>query len=159
MKRIRLSRTRPGERWALVDDADFGRISRFAWTYTERPRGYPCAVTTILGRIVPMHRLILGFPDGDTDHINGDRLDNRRENLRIIQHAANLWNSITKVGRSGRRGVCATRSGRWRAQIRHAGRSLHIGTFDSVESAAMAYDAAVERLRDGHAVRSDNRRR
>jgi hypothetical protein len=44
-----------------------------------------------------MHRLINSTPDGfDTDHINGDTLDNRRENLRTATRAQNLWNSFVR---------------------------------------------------------------
>lgn len=157
MKRVRLSKRSAVEFSALVDDGDFDLVSRHTWTLSECPAGYPCAIATIDGRQVRMHRLLTGAETGaDVDHINGDRLDNRRSNLRVVTHAANLWNSVFPLGQSGFRGVCLTRNGkRWRAQIRHNGRELHLGTFDSPCEAASAYDAAVAKYRDEYATLSD----
>ncbi len=158
MERIPLG-PRPG-RFALIDKADLPLIAPHRWTLTEGPPGYPVAVALIKGRLVRMHRLILGYPMGDVDHLNGDRLDNRRQNLRVVSHAANLWNSATPIGESGFRCVTRTRSrSRWRAQIRHESRCLHLGTFDSAVEAASAYDAAVSLFRDEFATRSDGKRR
>jgi hypothetical protein len=93
------------------------------------------------------HRLhwdIVGYPlEGfAADHINGDTLDNRRENLRIVSHAQNNSNQRRrKDNRSGYRGVQQDRN-RWAAKITVGGKTHHIGCFGTAEEAARAYDAA-----------------
>ena len=100
---------------------------------------------------VRLHRQILGLKRGDgleVDHINGDKLDNRRENLRIVSHAENTQNVRTKKGRL--RGVyCDARDGVWYAQVKHAGKRHHLGRFKTPEEAAAAASAARLRLLPG----------
>lgn len=72
-----------------VDDNDFDWLSDYKWS--THSQGY--AVATIDGRPVLMHRLIMGTPEGmDTDHINRDKSDNQRANLRVCTHAENMRN-------------------------------------------------------------------
>jgi hypothetical protein len=87
--------------------------------------------TTVL-----MHREILGLVPGDglqVDHINGNRLDNCRENLRICTHAQNHQNYHTRLYR----GVawCAARN-RWQAQAKLDGKNHWLGYFATEEEAA-----------------------
>lgn len=84
----------------------------------------------------------MGLTHGDgkhVDHINGDKLDNRRRNLRIVTHKQNMFNRrFKRVAKSGYRGVAQTPRGRWKACI---GRKLaYIGTYDTKEEAALAYN-------------------
>jgi hypothetical protein len=76
----------------------------------------------------------------EVDHINGNRLDNRRANLRPCSRAENVRNTAAR-SRSGFKGVMQTRL-RWRATIQHAGVSHRLGLFDTAEEAARAYDSA-----------------
>ena len=78
-------------------------------------------------------------PEGmQIDHINGNKLDNRIENLRIATYAENQWNAKTRVdNKSGVKGVCwhkATR--RWLAQIKHNKVLHYLGVYDTIEEAA-----------------------
>ncbi len=87
----------------------------------------------------------MGFPDGkQVDHINGNPLDNRRENLRICENAENNRNKgLTKASTSGYKGVSLyKRSGTWRAYIVTNYKQKHLGTFDNPIDAAKAYNVA-----------------
>ena len=92
---------------------------------------------------MPLHRLIMNTPKGmQTDHINGDTLDNRKQNLRICTAAENQRNrGPTKNNKSGFKGVrWHIRDKKWCAAIRHEGINIHIGYFKDKEEAASAYD-------------------
>jgi hypothetical protein len=99
-----------------------------------------------------LHRVIgermTGEPLGKrvVDHMNGNSLDNRRENLRVVSHMENIRNraGANKNGTSGHLGVSFHKGkGRWRAYIMLPGterkqKMLHLGYFDIVEDAVKA---------------------
>lgn len=96
-----------------------------------------------------MHRLILNLlGNQQTDHINGNGLDNRRSNLRICNHADNMKNrKIAKNNRSGLKGIWYSAKHRgWRAQIRSNGVRYHLGCFSNAEDAHEAYWQAAKKL-------------
>jgi hypothetical protein len=88
-----------------------------------------------------MHRQIVGLSVGDpreADHINGNRLDNRHANLRVVPGAGNRQNKRAyRNGQSGLRGV-VRRGARWRAQAQLNGRNHFLGSFKTPEEAATA---------------------
>jgi hypothetical protein len=97
-------------------------------------------------KIVDVHRYILNPPaDLFVDHINGNPLDNRRKNLRIVSNGTNIRNSkkIRPNNSSGKTGVIERklRNGetRWDARIRVNYKIIHLGTFGSF------YDAVKSR--------------
>ena len=132
---------------ALVDDEDFELLSQFRW-YFQTPMGY--ARTTIGERKVYMHRLILKceVPSIQVDHINGDKLDNRRENLRIATASQNQANKpkYKKKCSSIYRGVCyepsSTSKKKWCASILENGTRHYLGHFHTEQEAALAYNKA-----------------
>lgn len=75
------------------------------------------------------------------DHINGIRDDNRQENLRVANAKENTWNRRC-TNSFGFKGIRLTVSGRFEARIRPHGTEQFLGTFDTAEDAARAYDAA-----------------
>jgi len=130
--------------FAQIDEPDLAWALRFRW----RLDSYGYAIRTLPrpdgqhGRI-PMHREILGLQPGDpgiADHINRDKLDNRRSNLRIVTRAANNQNRDAYAnGRSRFRGVSWDSSrGLWRATAQANGEWKQIGRFPTEEEAARA---------------------
>jgi hypothetical protein len=137
---------------AYVDDDDYERIAKYKWTaiitgqnikrvYAYRRAGWD-NVNRRWTITVWMHREIAKPPDDmDTDHINHDTLDNRKDNLRHATRTQNLARGRRALGKVGLRGVTLTTSGEkapYKAQIR--GRT--IGTFYTKQEAAEAYNAA-----------------
>lgn len=93
-----------------------------------------------------LHRVILQAPAGlQVDHVNGDRLDNRRENLRLATNRQNCSNRLPnrRPGTSRFKGVCWNRkAGKWQASIRVNYRRFHLGVYSDERDAALAYDRA-----------------
>lgn len=101
----------------------------------------------LLGKLYYAHTLawfyISGaWPTGLIDHQDTNRSNNRILNLRLSNHSTNAQNSNPHTDSlSGYKGVRPYRK-RFAARIRVSGVNTHLGTFDSPEAAAEAYDAA-----------------
>lgn len=113
----------------------------------------------VAGKAVAAHRVVWlmhtgRWPDGEIDHINGVRDDNRIENLRDVTHQANTENRRLPVRSSatGALGVTLTKDGRYRARIRSDGRLISLGVFGSAEDAHAAYVEAKRRLHAGNTL-------
>jgi hypothetical protein len=139
------------EHHALVDDADVDLVSGYDWILLRGHNGKLYAYASGgPGVLVYMHRLIVGTPAGmETDHRNGDGLDNQRSNLRPATAGQNRAN-MGKPRRpdagphtSQYKGVSWDRSReRWQAKIVVAGHHRNLGRYDDEADAARAYDAA-----------------
>lgn len=137
---------------AIVDVDDYMLLHYFKWHVRPGRYTYYAArweVDCKTGKKFPMtmHRKILGLWYGDArmvDHINGNGLDNRKENLRIATVSINNYNcKIRKDNKSGYRGVCwYEKMNKWHAQISFNSKVRHLGYFDILQDAAMAYDEA-----------------
>ena len=93
-----------------------------------------------------MHKLVIGIPDETAmgDHINRNRLDNRRSNLRVATDTQNCRNSgIRSHNTTGYKGVAHRKhSTRWWARIVVDGKFIYLGQYDTAEEAALAYNKA-----------------
>jgi hypothetical protein len=128
---------------AIVDDADYEWLSQYKWFVWRTYAGCYLGGGRANARMGYMHRLILRTPVGlQTDHINGDKLDNRRANLRVCTNAQNqAHQGLGRNNASGFKGVSRFKH-RWQACICIHGKSTGLGLFDTALLAAQAYDAA-----------------
>jgi putative component of toxin-antitoxin plasmid stabilization module len=127
---------------AIVDNDMYDFLNQWKWTYHSQ--GYAYRQYKVNGKYVPifMHRLIIKACKGElVDHINGDRLDNQKSNLRICNWNGNARNKnkIKRVASSRFIGVSKVRDGVWQVGIRN-GKRVHIGFFNNEHYAALAYD-------------------
>lgn len=133
--------------FAIVDDFNFARLSKFTWSCRRTPTNKsPYAQTSIGRRSVQMHQLVLPPTIGKIiDHRNGDGLDNRRANLRLTDYKGNARNARwSKAGCASKYKGVIRRDTRWQARLRTKDGSinLHLGMYDTEEDAALAYDRA-----------------
>lgn len=146
MKEIQLTQ----KQVALIDDADFELVSQYKWhaAWDSRLKGFYASTTvphplrTCRKYLLKMHRLIMGLEYGDkrqVDHIHGDTLDNRRDQLRIVTNRQN--NQNRRIHRNGRMSGCYfdKHNQKWKAQTTVNGRHKHIGRFASEQLAHEAY--------------------
>lgn len=139
---------------AIVDDCDYLRLNRWSWCF--HPDGY--AIRTIYEngkKTVRMHQELFEYvPAGcEIDHIDGNGLNNRRENLRIVTHQQNTFNQKPHQGSTSiYKGVSyCTAKKKWRAQIMLNGSKYHLGFYEHEREAAKAYDAGAIILFGEHA--------
>lgn len=137
-------KTTSGEEF-IVDDDVVSSICRFAWKLDKD--GYVYRKTTIngkKGRSVRLHRVVFSETDPlvCVDHINGNKLDNRRSNLRRSTKMQNSQNRQKNGGTSSLyRGVTWSSSARkWQAQIVSGNKREYIGVFDDEHVAAHEYN-------------------
>nr|WP_313659107.1 HNH endonuclease [Achromobacter ruhlandii] len=132
-------------RHGLVDAQDQHLIGAYRW-YIRRG-GY--VVRFVAGQTIFLHREVMKPAAGlMVDHINGDKLDNRRENLRVCTNAQNSMNQRRSAGNtSGFKGVRRNAVGRkWEAIIKCDGKQHYLGVFDDPRVAAHAYNRAAIQL-------------
>jgi two-component SAPR family response regulator len=125
---------------AIVDDEDYEELVKHSWHVTAQ--GYAARRVTISyynSTIVSMHRTVMCY-EGDllVDHINGDKLDNRKENLRLATVAQNVMNSAKRSGVY--KGVSRSSKNRYRSRLTYKGKELNLGVFESSHDAARMYN-------------------
>ena len=120
---------------ALIDIEDVEKVKNYKW-YKDS-RGYAYCGTSKKS----LHRLIIEAPKGKSvDHINHDRLDNRKCNLRICTSSQNSMNR-RKLDRntSGHVGVCyKPKINKWQAYITVNRKPIHLGYYKNIEEAIEA---------------------
>lgn len=134
-----------------MDDDDFEYLSQFSWCVYKQGGGNFAAMRRPggKGKAVLMHREIIGTPPHlETDHRDGNPLNNQKHNLRVATARENRWAFRKKEPglTSAFRGVSVRRdTGKFTARIRANGRYLSLGCFDTPDAAARAYDRAARR--------------
>lgn len=128
----------------MLADTDSWPGVKHWYAHHQRGRWYAIAVMHN-GTKTPLHRIIVGAKRGElVDHINGNGLDNRHENLRICTHQENCCNrkktGVTYEHSRNRQ------SRPWKAQIKHCGVNHHIGRFATRKEAVSAYNAKAQEL-------------
>jgi hypothetical protein len=142
MKKVPLTQ---GE-FALVDDEDYVLVSQYKW-HLHKGRKTNYARIKNKHICTTMHRMVLVNPEGLVDHINGNGLDNRKENLRVCTNAQNIRNMVKTSGSSKYKGVTwDKRCNKWAAAIWLNYKRIHLGRYSSEIDAAKAYNEAAIRL-------------
>ena len=127
---------------SMVDDEDFDAINQFTWRlacagYAVRGVSYKRECGSWSMHTIAMHRAIMIPPnDLEVDHISGNRLDNRRSNLRVCSHAENTRNQGTQSRlKPGSVTGVEWHSGKWVARIKINKAKIYLGRFASFADA------------------------
>jgi hypothetical protein len=117
----------------ILPDRIYSKLSGYGYARTTHPtrRKRPCFV----------HHIIMGFPVEIIDHVNMDKTDNRRRNLRLSNKSLNNLNSGPQKGRVFK-GVCI-RNGRIEGYIVKDKKQYYLGKFDNHEDAARMYNVFI----------------
>lgn len=135
--------------FAIVDDEDYELVKNNKW-HAEKAGRCWYARTSMPGnskKKIRLHRMILKPPKGmDVDHINHNPLDCRRENMRICTRAENNRNHRSfRGGTSEYKGVYWNKAmKKWTASITVKGKTKSLGSYESEDEAARAYDEAAK---------------
>lgn len=117
-----------------VSPMDIVTVSKHSWYVTNR--GY--AATKIDGKLVYMHRMLLNPPKGmQVDHRDQNKLNNCRDNLRIVTNQQNHFNKpLNSNNSSGVTGVYwNSQCQKWCVNITINGKTIHGGLFDDIQDA------------------------
>ena len=149
MKKIPLTRGK----YALVDNEDFEYLNQWKWHTTKLGYAIRTDSKGIVGgkpknSVVYMHRVIMDTPKGFvTDHINSNKLDNRKKNLQVCKQGMNVAKKSNQSNNtSGYRGVTFNkRKGKWMARFTLGNKTWFLGYHLNPEYAAKLYDKTASR--------------
>ena len=125
----------------FYDPEDEELVRRHTWVLSKR--GY--IITSVNRKKVCLHRMLIPADRGfDIDHINGDKLDNRRCNLRVCTHQQNTFNQKCRcTNTSGYMGVSKHKAAnKYEAYINLSARKIYLGLYETAEEAARVRDRA-----------------
>jgi HNH endonuclease/AP2 domain len=134
----------------LVDDEDYEFLNQFAWQVDKENS----VAMHFNGKTMLLHRFIINPPKGlEIDHIDGNRLNNQKSNLRLATSSQNKINrGPRKDNKSGYKGVSwHKQQEKWTARIMTSGKYLSLGLFKDIRLAAQAYNEAAVRYYGAYA--------
>ena len=142
MKKIKLTQNK----FALVDDEDFEYLNQFKWQlndngYAVRSEHIYLGINKYKNNHIRMHREINKTPkELFTDHINRNKLDNRKSNLRTVTKSENAINTkLNSNNASGYKGIYWDKfTNKWRAEIKIFYKKISLGRFLNLEDAILA---------------------
>jgi len=137
---------------SLVDDGDYERINQYRW-YAQKSGNvfYAARGLPNRGGGIYMHQDIISTKKGEmTDHINGNGLDNRRKNLRIVTHRENLQNLHIKKTSKYPGVYWNKQKEKWQTQIKTPLGRQHLGVYSDEETAGLIYAMAYNALKMGN---------
>lgn len=145
----------------MVDDEDYEKFGHLNWkAHKNKDKYYAKKNINKEGKFnqISLHREIMCAPqDVDVDHISGDTLDCRKQNLRLVTKSQNAINRrIRSDNKLGVVGVSRLPSGKYLAYISFNGENRRLGRFEKLEEAIEARKLA-EKLYHGEYSRSENR--
>lgn len=127
-----------------VDKENIDLLEKHKWFI--KSNGYVTA--KIDGKFVLLHRLIMKAKKGEyVDHLNHDKLDNRKSNLRICTQSENMHNARYKSKYPGV--VWNKQNKNWNLRLRINGKKTHLGTFADIDTAAKAREDALSKYYGG----------
>jgi hypothetical protein len=133
------------KQWATIDTVDLPKVAKHKWSALPAGRkGYYAKATIRIGEKVTtllMHHLIKPKRNGrEVDHIDRNKINNTRGNLRLVTHQENLRNQGQRSGtKSGKTGVYVCgKTGAFKASVSVSGKRLHLGTFRTLKDAVNA---------------------
>lgn len=140
-------------KYAIVDADMYEQLIKYKWHAIKKPNTYYAATSVRVckgkQKNIFMHRLINETPDGFvTDHVDGNGLNNCKDNLRTATTNQNMHNQKPQENRTSKyKGVAwFKQSKKWNAQIKLNGKIEKLGLFDCEESARDAYIEASKKL-------------
>lgn len=134
----------------LVDDEDYEYLSQFKW-HIQKGTGYAARIdrSVVPKRTVFMHKDVMGNPQSTVDHIHHDRIDNRKQNLRLCTIAQNNYNSRKRKDgvTSKYKGVYLNKiSNMYTSHITFKGKRIFLGNYKIQENAAYYYNEKAREL-------------
>lgn len=136
-RRIKLTQGK----YALIDHEDFELVSRFKWYFSSL--GY--VSRSGCKKHFTLHQLIMKTKKGEyVDHVNRNKLDNRKENLRIVTNQQNSFNRIkSKNNKTGYKGVTYNKNAnKFMSYINLNYKQIYLGLFNDKKEAAQSYNIA-----------------
>jgi hypothetical protein len=126
--------------FAIISASDIDLVRRYRWSVSSSGYVHRSQKKNRESTRIALHRAIIGARTEElVDHINGNPLDNRRENLRIANPSQNSWNTAKrKDSKNLYKGVRRNRD-KFSAFITVRGNRMHIGVYDTQEEAHAAY--------------------
>lgn len=140
MKVIKLTQNKE----TIVDDEDYEQLVQYNWYYHNGYAVRKSSRKTKDRKTLYLHRILLNPGNQYIDHINGNKLDNRKENLRVASRSQNAMNTNKLKNKTSiYKGVYLyKRTGKWIARISLNGKCYSLGCFVNEIDAAKAYDNA-----------------